>query len=108
MFIHNHDEIVEFTHEGIERCIVDSVDKDEWHHEIFNTNYYIIGTYRAEQWLAGYAFKAIAKIKKYETDNFGEVMTDLSNPEAVVNMYVYIAGEYLLDKLVENILEESV
>jgi len=107
MFIHNHEEIVEFTLEGVKRCEVDSVDKDEWHHEIFNTNYYIIGTYRAEQWLADYAFKAIATIKEYETDNFGEVMTDLSNPEAVVNMYVYIAGEYLLHNLVENILEAS-
>ena len=107
MFIHNHEEIVEFTLEGIALCEKNSVDKDEWHEDIFNTNYYIIGTYRAEQWLAGYAFKAIAEIKEYETDNFGEVMTDLSNPEAVVNMYVYIAGEYLLNKLIENICKES-
>ena len=32
-------------------------------------------------------------IKEYENDNFGSVNTDFSDPEKVVNMYVYIIGE---------------
>jgi len=36
------------------------------------------------------------KHSQYETDNFGEVNTDLSDPEKVVNMLVYILGEELL------------
>ena len=35
-------------------------------------------------------------IKEYEEDNFGEVTTELDNPEKVVNMYVYILGEDIM------------
>ena len=72
------------------------------HHEIFNTDYYIIGTYKAKQWLGADAFDAIAMIKDYELDNFGEVYTDLSNPEQVVNMAVYIIGEEIVAKEVAS------
>ena len=66
------------------------------HNEIFNTDYYIIGTYEAKQWLGDQAFDVIGIIKEYEEDNFGEVTTELDNPEKVVNMYVYIVGEDLI------------
>ena len=33
-----------------------------------------------------------------EEDNFGEVTTELDNPEKVVNMYVYIVGEDLINE----------
>ena len=36
-------------------------------------------------------------LKEYENDNFGEVNTDFSDPEKVVNMYVYIIGEYIVN-----------
>ena len=74
----------------------------ELHHEIFNTDYYIIGTYKAKQWLGADAFDAIAMVKDYELDNFGEVYTDLSNPEQVVNMAVYIIGEEIVAKEVAS------
>lgn len=66
---------------------------DDLHHEIFNTDYYIIGTYQAKQWLGDHAFDVINIIKDYEQDNFGQVSTDLSSAESVVNMYAYIVGE---------------
>lgn len=66
------------------------------HHELFNTDYYIIGVYQAKKWLGDMVFDVIDTIKEYEQDNFGEVNTDLSNPEAVVNMYAYIVGEEVL------------
>ena len=71
------------------------IGQDELHNEIFNTDYYIIGTYKAKKWLSDKAFDVIEFIKEYEQDNFGEVYTDLSNPEKVVNMYVYIIGEQI-------------
>tara|TARA_R100000773_G_scaffold9392_1_gene8876 strand:+ start:862 stop:1194 length:333 start_codon:yes stop_codon:yes gene_type:complete len=71
----------------------DDADPSELHHEAFNMDYYIIGLYHAAQWLGDHAFEAIDTIKYYELMNFGEVHTDLSNPEAVVNMYTYIVGE---------------
>ena len=67
------------------------------HHDIFNMDYYIIGTYQAKKWLGNMAFDVIETIKDYEQSNFGEVYTDFSEPENVVNMYVYIVGEQVLE-----------
>ena len=68
------------------------------HNDIFNSDYYIIGRYQAEQWLVKHIgiFNAIDEIKEYEEGNFGEVNTDLSEAEKVVNMLVYIIGEEIL------------
>lgn len=73
----------------------------EIHNEVFNTDYFIIGHYQAEQWLIknGGVFAAIETIQDYEKDNFGEFVTDLSEPERVCNMYVYILGEEILNSL---------
>ena len=76
----------------------------ELHHEIFNTDYYIIGTYKSKQWLGVDAFDAIAMIKDYEMDNFGEVYTDLSDAERVVNMVVYIIGEEIVADFVDSLV----
>ena len=66
---------------------------DDLHHHAFNNDYYIIGTYKAKKWLGDEVFEIINIIKEYENDNFGEVNTDFSDPEKVVNMYTYIIGE---------------
>lgn len=68
------------------------------HHELFNTDYFIIGYYQAEQWLINHPgiFAAIEEIREYEQSNFGEVNTDFSSSEKVVNMYAYIKGEEIL------------
>jgi len=79
--------------------------QDDLHHEAFNTDYYIIGTYQAKQWLGNEAFNIIGFIKDYEQSNFGEVNTDLSCPEAVVNMYVYIIGEEIVYEYLNNLEE---
>lgn len=79
--------------------------KDDLHHQAFNTDYYIIGTYQAKQWLGDMAFDVINFIKEYEQDNFGEVHTDLSDPEKIVNIYAYIIGEEIVNDYL-NELEE--
>lgn len=68
------------------------------HHELFNTDYFIIGYYQAEEWLKANPgiFAAIEEIREYEQSNFGEVNTDFSSSEKVVNMYAYIKGEEIL------------
>ena len=72
------------------------------HNEVFNTDYYIIGTYEAEKALEQYGtFEAIRKIKEYENDNFGEVLTDLSDPEKIANMLYYIVGNEAIQDLYE-------
>ena len=82
--------------------------REELHHLAFNTDFYIIGTYKAEKWLEDHVFDVIGIVKEYEKSNFGEVTTDLSNPERVVNMYTYIVGEEIVyDWLEANPLEEE-
>lgn len=78
------------------------VEDNELHNEIFNTDYYIVGTFEATKWLDNQVFQIIDYIKEYEEDNFGEVTTDLSNPEKLVNMYVYILGEEILYEVLKN------
>ena len=75
------------------------------HHEIFNTDYYIIGRYQAKEWMGANAFDCIGEVQEYEQVNFGEVSTDLSEPERVVNMYVYIIGETILQGVVNEFKE---
>jgi len=74
------------------------------HHEVFNTDYYIIGTHAAKEALNEYGvFEALEKIQTYEKDNFGEIYTDLSNPEKLVNMLYYIIGEEVLYEMMDGI-----
>ena len=74
------------------------------HNEVFNTDYYIIGSYNAKKALEEYGvFEAIEKVQAYEKDNFGEVITDLSDPEKLVNALYYIIGEEELFQLVEEV-----
>jgi len=67
------------------------------HHYLLNEDYFIIGYYKAEQWLKkDSVFNAIETIKEYEESNFGKVSTDLSSSENVANMLAYILGEEIL------------
>ena len=67
------------------------------HHYLLNQDYFIIGYYKAEQWLKKDSiFNAIETIKEYEESNFGELSTDLSSSESVANMLAYILGEQIL------------
>jgi hypothetical protein len=74
------------------------------HNEVFNTDYYIIGTYQAKEALKEYdLFEAIDKVQTYEKENFGEVYTDMSDPEKLINMLYYIIGEEVLYEMMDGI-----
>jgi len=72
---------------------------DEYlHFHLFNEDYYIIGYYKAEQWLKEHnisIFEGIQFVQEYERENFGTVRT-YDNAESLVNMIVYIVGEELI------------
>ena len=86
---------------------IDENDIYDIHHDIFNTDYYIIGRYEARKWCKDEAFNIIGFIKEYEMDNFGELYTDLSEPERVVNMYVYMIGEEILEEVINEIKDKQ-
>ena len=70
------------------------------HNEVFNTDYYIIGTWQAKEALNEYDVSdAIKTVREYEESNFGEVYTDVTNPEALVNMLYYIIGEEVIGEM---------
>ena len=76
-------------------------------HEIYNTDYYIVGTYQAKQWLGSDVFEVIENIKYYEQSEFGEVHTDFSSPKAVANMFVYIIGDRNIYDLVQQYIDDN-
>lgn len=90
-------ELVQYAIDGLDN-VSSGVYACDLHNELFNTDYFIIGYYPAEQWLIKHVgiFAAIEEIKEYEQDNFGQVSTDFSSSEKVVNMYAYIKGEEIL------------
>jgi hypothetical protein len=81
--------------------------KDDLHHHAFNTDYYIIGYGKAEEWLGTHTFEVIRIIQEYEKDMFGESYTDLSDSEKVVNMYTYIVGEQIVYDYIETLEDED-
>ena len=75
------------------------------HNEVFNTDYYIIGTEMAKDALREYdVFDAVELVQKYEKEQFGEVYTNLGNPEKLVNMLYYIIGDEVIVEM--NDIEE--
>lgn len=105
-----------FTEKEIAEDIADILEHYDGYYadlvnEVFNTDYYIIGTHEAKQALEQYGvFSAIDEIKQYEQNNFGQVFTDFSNPEKVANMLYLIKGEEFLFNELEFscILDEAV
>ncbi len=41
-------------------------------------------------------------MQTYEKENFGEVYTDLSDPEKLVNMLFYVIGDEVLWEMLDN------
>lgn len=70
------------------------------HNEVFNMDWYIIGTEEAKDALREYdVFEAIELVQNYEKETFGEVYTDLSNPEKLINMVWYIIGDEVIGEM---------
>ena len=73
------------------------------HDHVFNEDYHYIYTSEAEDDLNAIGvFNAISVIVKYETEEFGEVNTDFTNPCEVANMLYYIVGEEVLYDLFDG------
>ena len=98
------DEIKEHFDDFIKEQPEDWIEEniDDIHHHAFNTDYFIIGYYQAKQWCGDEVFNIIETIRDYEKSNFGEVNTDFSSSEKVVNMYAYIVGEEVVQEWLEE------
>ena len=102
-------EILEYTllkiNELLEHDIFLENIKDHHYDFFYDSNagdYYKMGIDKSKEWLGNYVFEVIEVIEDFEKPRYGEVTTDLTNPEEVVSSYVYIVGEYILENMTYN------
>ena len=96
--------------EGAKAAIIEALTDGEYsgyycdlHNELFNTDYHYIYISDAKKALNEIGvFDAIGVIVKYETEEFGEVNTDFTDPCTVANMLYYIVGEEVLCDLFDG------
>lgn len=96
-------ELKEYVKEYVKDNINDfDINDEDLHHDLFNTDYYLIGYYKCEQWLKKHnisVFEGIRFVQDYERENFGDdAVRTYDNAEALVNMMVYIIGEEILSE----------
>lgn len=104
-----------FTEEEALQTVIDLLENGfdgyycDLHNAAFNDDYYIVYTSEAVEALDQYGtFDAIQEIVDFEKLDFGEVITDLSNPCSVANMLWYLKGyEALGSAEFTCILEEA-
>lgn len=80
---------------------------DELFNYMFNSDYYIVGTYESAEALGAFkndenldgyetrldgVFGAIELVRQYELDQFGELDTPLDDPEKIATEVEYIRG----------------
>ena len=81
-------------------------------YEMYNNNYYIIGTYEAKQFLKEY-FDDMTECLEQHEEEFGKTYPDVTNPEKVATLLaLFVAQDVLyesktLDKCWNDRLEES-
>ena len=75
----------------------------DFHNEAFNMEYYVEDEDEAIEKLAAIGtYQAIGYVTKYERDEFGENIVDVSDPCAVLNLLWYIIGEEELYSMFED------
>ena len=102
MYNEKHNQMKQEAIEDIIRALEDGFDGYycDLHNEVFNTDYYIIGTYKAREVLNEYdVFDAIDLVQGYEKEQFGKIYTDLSDPEKLINMVYYIIGDEVIGEM---------
>ena len=96
-------EKVYFTHEEIKQDLIDILEGfngeyADLHHETFNTDYYLIGTYECEKALEEYGvFDAIREVNEYEKENYGETCIEV-DAFKIANMLYYIKAEEFMSE----------
>ena len=111
-----YEELLHHAIDTLENIGVANYVSDDFHHEAFNADYYVIGYYQASLWLSRHeldAFEAISEVVDQQENHFGEVTlkaTDI-NSESIVNQLVYFYGlellqDFNLDQDYDDVLAE--
>ena len=81
---------------------LDNAWDEDLHYYMYNEDYFIIGTQKAQDFMGEDAFDVIREVQQYEEFNFGELNTDLGDPVRVASMYAYIRGQELMDDSIQD------
>lgn len=97
------------TREETELSVLSDHLWEDLHQHAFNDDYYIIGTYKAKQWLGDKAMEIVAYVQTYQKENWGEdqIETFLDEDgsidyERIVNMYAYCRGQELVSDFIDE------
>ena len=76
---------------------------DDLHFNVYNSDYFIIGCYNAEQWLVdehgtNWTFEVMSYVQEQEELAFGTV-EKIDNAERLVNLYAYWLGYEVIAEL---------
>ena len=87
-----------------------TINDEDIHDIVFNQDYFIIGYYKAEQWLIengqNYTFEVLRYVMEQEKDNFGSIETVYDNAETLVNHYAYWLGYEVISEIQEELIND--
>lgn len=107
-----YQELTEFAKNQISELDINVFRTDVFdvHHEVFNSDYYIIGYYDAQKWLNDHeinVFDGIEWCKSKEIEHFGKSNTNYDNAEVLVNHLVYWAGYDIIEDIIRDVKYNS-
>lgn len=79
-----------------------ALEDDDLHYNVYNSDYFIIGYYNAEQWLIeddrNYTFEVLGYVQEQEEIALGTI-EKIDNAERLVNLYAYWLGYEVIAEL---------
>lgn len=82
--------------------LADALNDYDLHFNVYNSDYFIIGYYNAEQWLIqdnrNYTFEVLSYVQEQEEINLGTI-EKIDNAERLVNLYAYWLGYEVIAEL---------
>ena len=80
----------------------EALQDDDLHYKVYNSDYFIIGYYNAEQWLIkddiNYTFEVLGYVQEQEEIALG-IIEKIDNAERLVNLYAYWLGYVVIAEL---------
>ena len=84
----------------------EALEDEDLHHKVFNQDIYIIGHYKAEQWLVqdgiNHTFDVLKYVMEQVEEHLGEIAEKLESAEKLVNNYAYWLGQEIIEEIREE------
>ena len=88
--------------ENNDLILADALQDDDLHFNVYNSDYFIIGYYNAEQWLIkddrNYTFEVLGYVQEQSEEMFGTI-EKITDAERLVNLYAYWLGYEVIAEL---------